>query len=137
MPAILVAGSGQIGSAIAHLLSQAHTGYEVILADIAAQPPKQILLHDLLSYVSLDLQSQPQMIELIRQRQIEAVVSCLPYFLNPAIAELAKSLKLHYFDLTEDVRTTEAIAELAKNADSAFVPQCGVAPGFINIVANA
>src|ERR1700730_16282786 len=91
MPAVLVAGSGQIGSAISHLLSQSHTGYKVLLADIAAQPPKQILLHDLLGYVSLDLQSQPLMIEVIRQYQIEAVVSCLPYFLNPAIAELAKS----------------------------------------------
>lgn len=137
MPAILVAGSGQIGSAIGQILSQANTGYKVILADIAAHPPKPVLLHDLLGYVSLDLKNQSQMLEVIRHHQIEAVVSCLPYFLNITVAELAQSLNIHYFDLTEDVRTTEIIAQLAKNAEKAFIPQCGVAPGFINIIAHA
>jgi len=32
----------------------------------------------------------------------DAVVSCLPYFLNKRIAEKAHKLKKHYFDLTED-----------------------------------
>ena len=72
----------------------------------------------------------------VQRYQIEAVISSLPYFLNEIVARTAKTLKLPYFDLTEDVEVTAAIAQLAKDADTAFVPECGVAPGFINIVAH-
>jgi saccharopine dehydrogenase-like NADP-dependent oxidoreductase len=42
----------------------------------------------------------------------------------------------HYFDLTEDIESTRIVKQLAEDACSAFVPQCGLAPGFISIVAN-
>lgn len=136
MPVILVAGSGHIGRAIAQILTQGHTDYQVVLADIAEQPPAQIAFTDRLRYVSLDAQNTQQMTAAVQQYQIQAVVSCLPYFLTLNIAELAKSLRLHYFDLTEDRAMTTAIGQLAQGADTAFVPQCGVAPGFINVIAN-
>ena len=41
---------------------------------------------------------------------------------------------VHYFDLTEDVATTRMVKELAEDATTAFIPQCGLAPGFIAIV---
>lgn len=43
---------------------------------------------------------------------------------------------MHYFDLTEDVACTRLVKELAGDAESAFVPQCGLAPGFISIIAH-
>ena len=64
----------------------------------------------------------------------EAVLSCLPYFLNRGVAEVAHDLGLHYFDLTEDVPTTQAIRELAKTSRGLMAPQCGLAPGFVGIV---
>jgi saccharopine dehydrogenase-like NADP-dependent oxidoreductase len=136
MQTILVAGSGQIGSAIGQILSQPDSGYSVILADLAQQPPEPLHLHDRLSYVPLDIQKKSALPALVKQYKIQAIMSSLPYFLNLTVAEQAKALGLHYFDLTEDVQTTAAIARLAENAHTAFVPQCGVAPGFINIVAN-
>jgi saccharopine dehydrogenase-like NADP-dependent oxidoreductase len=42
---------------------------------------------------------------------------------------------VHYLDLTEDVASTQRIRALAEGASSAFIPQCGLAPGFISIVA--
>src|SRR5262249_39583092 len=51
-------------------------------------------------------------------------------------AKLAKEYQLNYFDLTEDTKTTSAVTELSKNINTAFVPQCGLAPGFISVVAN-
>ena len=42
---------------------------------------------------------------------------------------------MHYLDLTEDVASTRRIRELADGASTAFIPQCGLAPGFISIVA--
>jgi saccharopine dehydrogenase-like NADP-dependent oxidoreductase len=66
----------------------------------------------------------------------EAVVSALPFYLNVRVAEAARAAGLHYFDLTEDVETTRAVKTVAGGADTAFMPQCGLAPGFVSIVAN-
>jgi hypothetical protein len=48
----------------------------------------------------------------------------------------AREARCHYFDLTEDVAATQAIQRLADGAPTAFMPQCGLAPGFIGIVAH-
>jgi saccharopine dehydrogenase-like NADP-dependent oxidoreductase len=42
---------------------------------------------------------------------------------------------VHYFDLTEDVAVTRAVRSIAEGSSRAFVPQCGLAPGFISIAA--
>ena len=52
------------------------------------------------------------------------------------IAEAAKAAGAHYLDLTEDVASTRAVKQLAAGARTAFIPQCGLAPGFITIVAS-
>lgn len=67
--------------------------------------------------------------------QVDAVLSCLPYHLNIAVAERAHRAGIHYFDLTEDVPTTARIRELAVTSDRVMAPQCGLAPGFVGIVA--
>ena len=64
----------------------------------------------------------------------DAVVTCLPYDLNLQVAKEAHRAGKHYFDLTEDIPTTEAIRKLAKTAKGVMAPQCGLAPGFICIV---
>ncbi len=64
----------------------------------------------------------------------QAVLSCLPYHLNAQVAEVAHGLAIHYFDLTEDVPTTQAIREMAETSKAIMAPQCGLAPGFIGIV---
>ena len=38
--------------------------------------------------------------------------------------------------MTEDVASTRAVKQLAAGARTAFIPQCGLAPGFITIVAS-
>lgn len=67
----------------------------------------------------------------------DAVLSCLPFHLNRAIAAAAHELGIHYFDLTEDVATTQTILELSKTSKGLMAPQCGLAPGFVAIVAAA
>lgn len=66
--------------------------------------------------------------------QHDAVLTCLPYHLNLAVARVAHKLGRHYFDLTEDVPTTQAIREMSRTAKGVMAPQCGLAPGFIGIV---
>ena len=66
-----------------------------------------------------------------------AVLSAAPYHATRLIAEAAKAVGAHYLDLTEDVASTRAVKHLAQGARSAFIPQCGLAPGFITIVASS
>ncbi|MDA0661352.1 MAG: saccharopine dehydrogenase NADP-binding domain-containing protein [Proteobacteria bacterium] len=64
----------------------------------------------------------------------DAVLSCLPYHLNIGVATAAHRLGLHYFDLTEDVTTTQAIREMSETSRAVMAPQCGLAPGLVAIV---
>lgn len=69
---------------------------------------------------------------------LDALVSCLPFHRNVAVAEAAGHAGVHYFDLTEDVPTTQAVMDLARRTPGvAFVPQCGLAPGLIGIVGSS
>src|SRR5690606_5140355 len=86
---------------------------------------------------TLDFKHCHSTIAYIRQHNITAVISSLPYFLNTYLAEAAKASGAHYFDLTEDIATATAIKILSCESTAAFVPQCGLAPGFISIVANS
>jgi saccharopine dehydrogenase-like NADP-dependent oxidoreductase len=70
--------------------------------------------------------------------EVDAVISCLPYHCNIPLAEAAAVAETHYFDLTEDVPTTNRVIELAaEHAGAAFAPQCGLAPGLIGIVGSS
>lgn len=66
----------------------------------------------------------------------EAVLNATPFFLTERIATAARNSDVHYLDLTEDVRSTEKVKALAADASRAFIPQCGLAPGFISIVTS-
>jgi saccharopine dehydrogenase-like NADP-dependent oxidoreductase len=66
----------------------------------------------------------------------DAVISSLPYYCNATVAQAARDAGVHYFDLTEDVEVTREVRRIALGARQAFVPQCGLAPGFISIVTN-
>jgi saccharopine dehydrogenase-like NADP-dependent oxidoreductase len=87
--------------------------------------------------VALDVKDMDSTQEYIKKNNIIAVISSLPYFLNSYVAQAAKNAGSHYFDLTEDTSVTDDIKKLATNSNNAFVPQCGLAPGFISIVANS
>ncbi len=67
---------------------------------------------------------------------LDAVVSCLPYYLNATVAAAAHAARVHYLDLTEDVATSRTVRQLAEDSDKIFMPRCGLAPGFICVVAG-
>ena len=76
----------------------------------------------------------PQMVEILKQGDI--ILDCLPGSVAPKMAKLAKEYHLHYVNLTEYVDETEKIIQLASNADTGFVLQSGLAPGYIGILAH-
>lgn len=122
---VAVVGLGKVGELVATLLARAH--FTVIGYDAAPREGLGVEAH------TLDVTDDVAVRKALTD--VDAVVSCLPYHLNITIAEAAHETGVHYFDLTEDVPTTNRVMELsAARPESAFVPQCGLAPGLIGIV---
>jgi saccharopine dehydrogenase-like NADP-dependent oxidoreductase len=132
MTKVLLLGAGNIGVAIADLLS-ASGDYDVTVGDCdesrLAKMPEQVHTRH------MDLTDDPLLREAMRG--MDVVVSASPFYLSVPIAEAARDLSVHYFDLTEDVNTTRRVREIAAGADTVFMPQCGLAPGFVSIAASA
>ena len=138
MQDILVLGAGKIGALIAGLLGESGS-YRVQLADGEPGIAQAVAAaHGLDSIVAFDLDASNKeaLTRHVREHKPMALVSSLPYFCNIVVAEVARAENLHYFDLTEDVAVTEQVRSIAEGATTAFVPQCGLAPGFISIAAN-
>ncbi|HJR99531.1 MAG TPA: saccharopine dehydrogenase C-terminal domain-containing protein [Flavobacterium sp.] len=67
----------------------------------------------------------------------DIILDCLPGSQAPRMAKLAKEFHLHYANLTEYVAETQEIIALAKDASTGFILQTGIAPGYIDVLANA
>jgi saccharopine dehydrogenase-like NADP-dependent oxidoreductase len=135
MRRILLLGSGIIGRMIARFLVD--TGeYQLRVGDVCAES-----LARLKSHVDVDTMvvnaSNPEQLD-AAMKDCDAVISALSFHFNVGVAQAAARMGLSYFDLTEDVETSRAVREIAKTAKSGqiFMPQCGLAPGFISIVAH-
>lgn len=121
---VAVLGLGKVGHLAAELLKDAGFTVTGIDARGLADAPFEVLAVDVTDATALRAAFEGK----------EAVLSCLPYHLNINVSSLAHEMGLHYFDLTEDVPTTNHIRALAGNAKGLMAPQCGLAPGFIGIV---
>ncbi|NIQ00621.1 MAG: L-lysine dehydrogenase [Nitrospinaceae bacterium] len=121
---VLVIGLGKVGKLVATLLDA--NGFQT--AGMDSGPKEDLPFRTITGGV----EDQSLLQESIRGH--DAVVTCLPYHLNLDVAREAHRAGKHYFDLTEDVPTTEAIRRLARDAGGVMAPQCGLAPGFICIV---
>lgn len=68
--------------------------------------------------------------------QGDIILDCLPGSQAPKIAHFAKDFNMHYANLTEYVAETDKIKQLAKDARTGFILQTGLAPGYIDVLAN-
>ncbi len=132
MSDILLLGAGKIGEMISALLMG--TGdYQVTVADRDEENLASIKARTGAKTLKIDIANESELLAAMDGKF--AVMSACPYQLNKLIAPAAKKAGVHYLDLTEDVESTRLVKELAKDSKSAFIPQCGLAPGFISIVA--
>ena len=135
MHKVLVLGAGKIGALISGLLAESGV-YQVQLADVDETAAASVArAHGLpnVQPVRLDATDAEALRTHMRRQPVDAVVSSLPYHCNPVVGAAAREAGVHYFDLTEDVEVTRRVSALAREAPQAFVPQCGLAPGFISI----
>jgi saccharopine dehydrogenase-like NADP-dependent oxidoreductase len=133
MKEILLAGAGKIGEMIVNLLT-ATGGYQVTVIDRSIEQLQRLPASPLLKTRQLDITDPAALAEAMSGKF--AVLSAAPYSVTSHIARAAKKARVHYLDLTEDVATTRLVKSLAADATTAFIPQCGLAPGFISIVAH-
>jgi saccharopine dehydrogenase-like NADP-dependent oxidoreductase len=125
LDSIRVIGLGKVGELVATLLSD--SGFSVVAYD--SRPRAGLPFETQV----LDVRDGAAVRTALTGS--DAVVSCLPYHLNLGVAEAAHDAGVNYFDLTEDVPTTQRVMELAaKETGLVYAPQCGLAPGLIGII---
>jgi saccharopine dehydrogenase-like NADP-dependent oxidoreductase len=140
---IFIAGSGGIGEAAALLLREWCTfDVEVFLGDISPdglERAKQFVSEgsQKTSTVHMVLMSADSETDEMRDafETCDVLLDCSPGGQAPRMARFAKEHSMHYANLTEYVAETDQIIELAKDADTGFILQTGLAPGFINVLA--
>ncbi len=135
MHRVLLLGAGKIGRMIAHFLSST-TDYEVLVADADPAALDRVRSLPRVQAAQLDVHDAAGLPRLLDGQQ--AVISALSYRFNPAVARAALEAGVSYFDLTEDIATSHEVRSLAERsrAGQIFMPQCGLAPGFVSIAAN-
>ena len=133
MRKVAVVGAGKIGSTIVDLLAGSGA-YEVTVVDqsndqLAALNPRTRARRLALAIDDVDALAA-------KLKGHFAVVNAAPFHLTTRVAQAARAAGAHYLDLTEDVASSRVVKELSETSDTVFIPQCGLAPGFITIVAR-
>ena len=137
---MLVLGAGLQGSACAYDLLQNPEVSQVRLADLRFNHLPSFLAPysgERLIPTTLDVRDRDAVLALMRGS--DAVMSAIPYYLNFQLAECAVEAGAHFCDLggnTAIVFQQKELAERARAKGVTVVPDCGVAPGMVNIFAQ-
>ena len=137
---MLVFGAGLQGSACAYDLLQDREVEEVRLADHHFGHLPEFLAPfsgPRLLPTALDVRDHAAVLGAMRQ--CDAVMSAIPYYFNYDMARLAVEAGVHFCDLggnTEIVFQQKELDADAKEKSITVVPDCGLAPGMVNILAQ-
>jgi lysine 6-dehydrogenase len=138
---VLVVGGGAQGTAAAFDLLRQPEVERVAVADVRAVDPPGFLRPFLGSRLELrTLDARDRSAIQGAMGGMDAVLCALPYFFNFEMAELAVECGAHYCDLggnTEIVERQRTLHERAVAKDLSVIPDCGLAPGMVNILAQA
>ncbi|MBC8108705.1 MAG: saccharopine dehydrogenase NADP-binding domain-containing protein [Anaerolineae bacterium] len=135
MHRVLLLGAGKIGGAIARFLNRSGD-FDVLVTDVDDNALNVLSNNSKIQTLKLDASDHGAIVAAAKGR--DSLVSAMTFSFNPGIAKAALESGASYFDLTEDVETTKTIKEIGKQAKPGqiFMPQCGLAPGFVSIAAN-
>ena len=136
----LVLGAGAQGAACAFELLQRPEGDRVVLADLDVNEPKTFLkpfLGGVLDLLTLDATDDVAVRGAMEK--VDGVASALPYYFNLDMTRLAIESKSNFCDLggnTEIVDRQREMTVEAQEQHVSVVPDCGLAPGMVNILAQ-
>ncbi len=134
----LVLGAGMMGSAAAYDIATRNPGDEVILADINIQTATQAAraIGPNVRPLRLDVNSTADLARAMEGCQ--SLISAVSYAVNYTIARIAIDARVHMCDLggNNDIVVKQLTLDAeAKAKGVSIVPNCGLAPGLINILA--
>ena len=136
---LMVLGAGLQGCACAYDLLQNAAISQVTLADVRPVKLPNFLSgdwHGRLRIIQLDVTDAPAVHAAFRGQA--AVMSAIPYYYNGPMAKAAVECGCHFSDLGGN---TDIVLEQKKLHDQALaqgvsvIPDCGLAPGMVNILA--
>jgi len=137
---MLVLGSGLQGSACAYDLLQDKEVSEVRLADVhVGHLPEFLAPYSGPRLIPTPLDVRDHGAVLGAMRECDAVMSAIPYYFNFDMARLAVEAGVHFCDLggnTEIVFKQKELDAEARKKNLTIVPDCGLAPGMVNILAE-
>ena len=135
---ITVIGAGAVGSAVAHELHERSEITQIQVCDARARSLQQ--LHTGVKSAKLrSFQVDVRDVNVLEPilRGSDCVIGCAAPEVNPILAETCLELGMHFCDLggNEDiVRKELELDERAREKSVWIVPNCGLAPGLVNIL---
>ena len=136
---MLVLGAGLQGSACAYDLLRRPEVERVTLADLHPERLPAFLKKQKNKRFKTRRLDAKQTASLRRlMRGSDAVMNALPYYFNFPVAKAAVLSGLHYADLggnTEIVQKQKTLHKAARKKGVSVIPDCGLAPGMVNIIA--
>lgn len=134
----LVLGAGMMGSAAAYDLARSSPDNQVVLADINIQTAKRSAgaIGSNVHPVRLDVNSNRDLVEAMKG--CDAVISAVTYSVNLQVTRAALQAGVHVCDLggnNDVVEKQLALDEEARAKGVTVIPNSGLAPGLINILA--
>ncbi len=140
---IFIAGAGGIGEAVAILLREwSHDEVEIFLGDVSEETlvkSKAFVTHlsQRTGIVETVLMARDGHNDAMSKafESCDILLDCSPGSQAPRMAQFACDFKMHYANLTEYVAETDKVIEIANGAETGFVVQTGLAPGFVNVLA--
>ena len=140
---IFIAGSGGIGEAAALLLREwCEFETTIILGDVSEDSLRkavELVTGNSSKTTSVETVVMPRegMNDAMKAafERTDVLLDCSPGGQAPRMARFAVDFKMHYANLTEYVAETDQIISMANDADTGFILQTGLAPGFINVKA--
>ena len=138
---MLVLGAGLQGAACAYDLLQQKSVTSVIVADhdLSKIPPFLAGLRPDPRLQLLPLDARDGAAVRAAMKGVNAVMCALPYYFNLEMTRLAIEAGAHFSDLggnTEIVTNQKALGSDAKAKGVTVVPDCGLAPGMVNVLAQ-
>jgi lysine 6-dehydrogenase len=137
---ILVLGAGRMGLGAAYDLAHNSEGVELVtVADVdegRARAVCETLRDGRARAAQVDVEDQARVVELMRGH--DAALSCVTYFHNLQLARAAVEARTHFCDLGGNNAVVDAELALDEEARAAgvnVVPDCGLAPGMVSVLA--
>lgn len=137
---VLVLGAGLQGAACAFDLLRTPEVEEVRLADLAVDVlPPYLARAGRGRLVPVRLDARDRQAVLRTLRGCDVALSAVPYYLNASLAAWAVEAGVHFSDLGGNADVVAAERRLDAQARArgvSVVPDCGLAPGLVNILAE-